>query len=197
MKVVGICGGVGSGKSVVVRLLHQLYGMPYFDSDTQAKALYYDEALRREMIQTFALDPIDADGQLKKAELRQLLTKPDSKEHVERLIHDALRAKWQRWRAEREAEGVHVVVLESAILFTSGYYRLCDTVLAVESDRETRRRRVEQRDREIATGHFERIEALQEEEAKECRMRADACIHNSEGLSVVHQVEKWYSTLGV
>ena len=195
MKVVGICGGIGSGKSVVVQVIHQIYNVPYFDCDHHAKELYYEHSLREQMVQSFGLDPIDANGQLKKAELRQLLMAEGSKKSVEQMIHNALQTKWLEWKAQQATNGAGLAIMESAILFTSGYYKYCDSVLAVECSSNIRKRRVEQRDEAAGAGHFKRIDTLQKKEKEEWKKRADTQINNSGELSLIHQIEQWYSTI--
>lgn len=83
--VIGVCGGIGSGKSVVRRVLGLLLDCPTYDCDTRAKALYQAPAVRAEITSLLHEDPIDQDGRLKK----ELLSSALHDEHLGHYLRES------------------------------------------------------------------------------------------------------------
>lgn len=185
-RVVGVCGLIGSGKSVVRRMLQIVYGCPSFDSDDEAKKLYFSSTLRGEMRRRLSIDPI-RDGVIDKTLLHHCLQNPETRKELEEIVHSALEDRWHQWLSVQEAP---VVVLESAILYTSGYHEFCDRIIAVTAPAEIRRARVLHRDGVERAERFESIEGMQVKERDLQMSRADHRIHNDGVQSVIRQVEE-------
>ncbi|MBR8703934.1 dephospho-CoA kinase [Porphyromonas levii] len=190
-KVIGICGLIGSGKSVVREALTTLYDIPCFDSDSVAKGVYFDALVIGEIESQLGFLPIDR-GLLNKGRLKETLSNPRRKAILEDIVHRAVAREFEKWRSE---QGTQWVGIESAILFTSGFYRLCDTTLAVEAPEEVRFQRVQQRDSERSIDEFRQIEAIQEEEGRRQRGEADIKIDNSGTSSITRAIEALWERL--
>lgn len=190
--VIGVCGPIGSGKSVVRRTMELMYGYPTFDSDEEAKRLYLDPDVRREVSEQLGFDPI-VEQRLNKQDLDMCLREAGSKKILERIIHSALEVRWGRWLSRHEDSPA--VVLESAILYTSGYYRHCDRVIAVTAPVEVRRARVLKRDGAGRSERFEAIERMQMEERQYQASRAEYHVDNTDECSIVLQIEQLKDTL--
>lgn len=192
MKTIGITGLIGSGKSVVMTLLNRLYGLPIFDCDTVAKEVYYDPEVREKLKSAMNFDPIHTDGMLKKDQLRDVLNDPLRKKILEDMIHQGVGRAFQNWKKEQTSE---MVLLESAILFTSGFHEYCDYIIAVSSEETTRKERVMARDNNMSDKRFETLVKLQSEEEKRQASDADFHIDNNGRISLIQQVEEIYGRI--
>lgn len=143
MYKVGVTGGIGSGKSTVCKLLAE-YGVAVYDSDSKAKELMNSDVdLRRALCEAFGEECYNAEG-LNRGYLsgkvfgdREALAKLNS------IVHPAVKADFRAWA---EMQSSAYVVLESAILFESGFDSEVDTTLAVMAPMEERVRRTMSRD---------------------------------------------------
>ena len=143
---VGVTGGIGSGKSTVCQIFAQL-GVPVYEADKEAKALYdEDTSLREPLVHLFG-DAVYKDGQFQVGVVRErLFNEPALREELNALVHPRVFARWDAWCAERQAEGHAYAIKEAAILFESGADKTVDTVVGVMADKEVRLARVMQRD---------------------------------------------------
>ena len=143
---VGVTGGIGSGKSTVCQIFAQL-GVPVYEADKEAKALYgEDDSLREPLIQLFG-SSVYQDGQFQAGVVRErLFDEPALREQLNALVHPRVFARWDAWCAERQAEGHAYAIKEAAILFESGADKTVDVVVGVMADKSVRMARVMQRD---------------------------------------------------
>ena len=142
----GITGGIGSGKSLISRLLRLLYGIPVYDCDTAAKTLYDTDAdLRDDLIGLLGKALYDTPrGTLNRPLLADIIFNNKEKlTAVESLVHPRVLKDFIRWRADSAAQ---VVAVESAILLKSVVADSCDAVLFVEADKAERLLLTKQRD---------------------------------------------------
>ena len=125
---VAICGGIGSGKSTVCRMFAER-GVALYDSDSRAKALMNEsEELRRALVAEFGEECYKG-GALNRAYLASRVF--GSEEQLARLnsiVHPAVKADFLRWAEEQEGD---YCILESAILFESGFDAVVDKTVAV------------------------------------------------------------------
>lgn len=141
--IVGITGGIGSGKSVVSRLLNML-GYPVYDSDSKAKRLNdTDEEVKRALTLAFGSDLYE-NGLLNRPKLASLIFQSDSnRQLVNAIIHPAVKRDFLRWA---EAQDSDIVFLEAAILYESGFDAFMNKVVAVAAPEQVRIQRAMQRD---------------------------------------------------
>ena len=139
--VVGITGGIGSGKSYVSDILRREFGIPVYDCDREAKRLTAtDEEIRRKLIALVG-SYVFAGGELNKKCLADyLFSDPEHASKVNAIVHPAVLKDFERWAGEG------LVGLESAILFESGFNAYVDKVLFVDAPEDVRLRRAMQRD---------------------------------------------------
>lgn len=138
-----ITGGIGSGKSVVSRIL-SLMGVPVYDCDSRAKRLMEDDIyIRQGLVRMFGEECYDAEGHLNRALLAsRIFIDKDAVKRVNSLVHPRVKADFLAWSEERSEE---LVAVETAILFESGMNEAVDKVLLVWADKETCISRVEGR----------------------------------------------------
>ena len=143
MYKVGITGGIGSGKSTVCRLFEQ-NGIAVYDSDARAKALMAESAtLREQLVAAFGAECYNEQG-LNRAYLAGRVFGDEVElRRLNGIVHPAVKDDFRRWA---DAQRGAYVVLESAILFESGFDAEVDTTLAVMAPMEERLRRTAERD---------------------------------------------------
>lgn len=149
MKIIGLCGGSGSGKGAVSSLF-DAYGIPSIDTD----AVYHDitshpsdclDALASE----FGPSVVNA-GRLDRATLREIVfNAPGSAEKLNRLnaiTHKYIIDETEKIISAYEKDGFRGVIIDAPLLFESGLDKRCDTVIAVLANREVRIARIMLRD---------------------------------------------------
>lgn len=174
MKRLGITGGIGSGKSFVSRLLREVFHIPVYDCDTEAKRLMEEDAeMRRLLTNLVGPSTYDSAGHLNKPHLAAyLFASPQQAEAVETIVHPAVRGDFRRWCAEQEGG---IVALESAILYESGFDNEVDEVLLVDAPEPVRLARAMRRDGSDAEQIRRRMRQQDETLA---RRKAHHVLHN-------------------
>lgn len=138
-----VIGGIGSGKSVVSRLL-QTMDIPVYDCDSKAKYLMEnDEYLRRELVRFFGDDCYCEDGTLNRKWIAsRIFVDKGAIERVNSLVHPCVKNDFLAWSEKQNSD---IVAMETAILFESDMRDAVDKVLLVWADKETCISRVEGR----------------------------------------------------
>ncbi len=179
---VGVTGGIGSGKSVVCRVLQAL-GVPVFSADAEAKRLYGLPEVRSAVIRAFGEGVYIGDVLDRKALADRVFNDAEALRRLQTIIHPAVRRRFQDWAAGQHAP---YVVMEAAILAETGGDKAFDHLVVVSAPEDLRVRRVMRRD---GSG----------EEAVRARMRnqtdeatrlalADTVIVNDDRTLVIPQV---------
>lgn len=141
--IIGITGGIGSGKSIVARVL-RCNGFSVYDCDSEAKRIMtknpeVKEALIKELGAEIYLNT----GEINRPLLSShLFTDVQVRAKVNAIVHEAVKRDIKN---KIEKECGHLFI-ESAILFSSGIDKMCDKVWIVESPMEERIKRIEERD---------------------------------------------------
>ncbi|WKZ67030.1 MAG: dephospho-CoA kinase [Flavobacteriales bacterium] len=140
---VGLTGGIGSGKSVVARLL-QLLRVPVYPADARAKELMEsDSHVRQALVERFGAD-LFASGRLDRQRLAaRIFTDADALRAVNGIVHPAVRADFERWASALDSP---YVVMEAAVMAENEGWRRFDRVVAVACPEQERVRRVMARD---------------------------------------------------
>lgn len=201
MKRLGVCGGIGSGKSFVCSLMARM-SVPVYDCDSRAKALYdTDEELRHQMMQHFGADLYDSPrGVLNRAMLSKIIFEnPEELKWINALVHPLVRADIDRWFSERREEGYVLSVVESAVLLSSEeLLARVDYTLAVLAPRALRLERCLRRSAESSRLDIEQRMAVQMSDADFERL-ADFTLINDGQKHILPQLDailKQISDLG-
>ena len=198
--IVGLTGGIGSGKSTVARVFQAL-GVPRFDADKAAHQIYLNNtSVRNAIIDRFGevVAVRNKGGEardINRKELGKLAFNEDGGlEFLNKLVHPAVREAFEIWLMELPSMTTYVL-RESAILFESGSDKGCDVVLTISTDKEERVNRVLKRDvgsnqsaRKTMMGKFK----AQLSEQKRVEL-SDYVIYNNEEDRILPQVEKLHS----
>lgn len=167
MKVIGLCGGTGSGKGIVCEaFLH--YGIPSIDTD----AVYHDMLSHRSecsvaLASEFGASIMNPDGSVNRSKLRDVVFGANNAEAVatlNRITHSFILKKVDEIVATLESQGAAAVVVDAPLLFESGYDSRCDIVICVIADEQTRVSRVMQRDNISSSDVKKRIERQKNDE---------------------------------
>lgn len=140
--VIGIAGGIGSGKSSVARHLASL-GALVSDSDAQIREALQTQPVRDELRRWWGQRVFDESGRIdRSAVARIVFADPRERERLEALLHPyALRAR-ERVIEQGEREGAPCVVIDAPLLFEAGLDAGCDAIIFVDTPREIRLQRL-------------------------------------------------------
>lgn len=193
MVKIGITGGIGSGKSYVSRLLAEHYGIPVYNTDSEAKRLMLsDEGIRRRLTALLGKEVYKSDGTLNKPLLANYLFADSCHAgQINAIVHPQVKADFLKW-ADRQT-GCEIVALESAILFESGFDNIVDKVVMVYAPVELRIRRVMLRDSTTEEKIRQRIVAQMDDKAKQDR--SDFIIFNDGSRPLNLQLDDLQETL--
>jgi dephospho-CoA kinase len=184
MIIVGITGGIGSGKSVVSRIFRQL-GIPVYDADAAARSLYerHPEVLQK-LQSEFGETLVDAKGRLDRKKLASIVFQNEDKlKLLNRLVHPLVKKDFKEWASLHRA--APYVMKEAAILFESGTHKDCDLVITVTAPTELRVQRVKSRDQR-PTAEIRQVMSQQWSDEEKIK-RSQFVIQNDEDDAVLPQ----------
>ena len=143
MMVVGLTGGIGSGKSTIAKAFAAL-GIAVFNSDEQAKALIATDTQVKERIIAAFGEEAYQNGEYNRAYIAQIVFNNSEKLAIlNGIVHPALAKYFNQWAKKQTSP---YVLKEAAILFESGSYKDCDYIITVTAPEEVRIARVMARD---------------------------------------------------
>ena len=179
--IIGITGGIGSGKSVIAKQLREM-GYAVYDTDSEAKRLIVEDAHVREQMEQLFGEEVYRDGVYQRAVVAQRVFADKSLlAQLNAIVHPAVRADILRWATMQDSPsfrkglGVGICFVECAILYQAGFDALCDKVVAVTAPEEVRLARVLARDHSTIDKVRARMRA---QEAERDIERADIVINN-------------------
>ncbi len=182
--IIGVTGGIGSGKSVVSRLL-RLMDVPVYDCDSEAKRLMCEsEVIRKALIGAVGDGVYDVSGRLDRAYLASyMFGDPERVALVNSIVHPVVRADFREWA---QHAGKTVVAVESAILFEAGMEDDVDVVWLVHAPEDVRLQRAIRRDESNEKAVRSRMQS--QLGAQEYMQRADVVLQNDGCRSLIRQV---------
>ena len=143
MKVIGLTGGIGTGKSAVSRLLRKK-GVTVIDADEATRAVQSrgTDGLRR-LVEEFGPSILAPDGELDRARLAAVaFSDPEARQRLNAIVHPLVRAWMADRQMEAEARGEPYVVLDIPLLFESRGAAGFDDVILVYAPEELALRRL-------------------------------------------------------
>lgn len=177
MRVIGLTGGIASGKSLVSQQLAAL-GATVIDADKLGHQAYLrgTDAFN-EVVAAFGEDIVGADGEIERKALgAKVFADPSARQRLEAIVWPAMRAMMEEQLAELRSEGTDVVVLEAAVLIEADWLPIVDEVWLVTATPETARQRVMERNSLTAEQAESRLRAQLTNEKR--RPYADVVIEN-------------------
>ena len=143
MKVLGITGGVGSGKSEVLRWLEDAYGAYVCQMDETAKELQKKGTdCYRQIADHFGNRVVGRDGELDRAELSRIVFSEEKElQALNEIVHPAVIRRVKEDIAQKTEEGASLYVVEAALLPDAGK-ELCDELWYIYTKEDVRRERL-------------------------------------------------------
>jgi len=175
IKVVGLTGPTGAGKSTVADTW-RLMGVPVIDTDQLArKAVEPNSPCLQELVNTFSQEILNEDGTLNRAKLAETaFSSPENHTKLNAITHPAILTLTRQLLEQAADEGHPVAVVDAPLLFEAGFDTICHHIVAVIASAEKRLTRIMARDN------------LSEEAAK-ARMKAQQpdVFYCRDGVSVI------------
>jgi dephospho-CoA kinase len=187
--IVGITGGIGSGKSTVSSIFSQL-DIAVYNADEQAKALLdTDENLKSKLVDLLGSHILKGNYIDRAAMAKVIFNDEDKLQKANAIIHPAVALHFKKWYKKQSSA---YVLREAAILFESGSHKDCDFVITVYAPEALRIKRVQKRSGMSAEEIKSRISKQWPEEKK--MKLADAVIYNDGSKSLIKQVLHLHET---
>jgi dephospho-CoA kinase len=182
VKLVGLTGGIASGKSTVAAILRRL-GAAIINADELARAVVEPgrEACQ-EIVATFGSDVLQGDGAIDRRKLREIIfNDAEARKKLESIIHPRVRALAEEKIRALEAAGSALVVYEVPLLFEAQIHQWIRPVIVVACDIDKQKSRLKERDDLSDAEAQSHIEAQMSLEEK--RKLADYIIENNGSLA--------------
>ena len=180
MRILGLTGSIGMGKSTTAKLFAEA-GVPVYDADAAVHQLYEGEAAPA--IEA-AFPGTTTNGKVDRTKLSaRVVHDPAAIKQLEQLVHPMLGASRQKFFADAQAANAPVVVLDIPLLFETGGEKRVDAVVVVSTSPELQRARVLARGT-MDEAKLDAIIAKQTPDAEK-RKRADFVVDTSHGLEPV------------
>ena len=184
--VVGIVGGIGSGKSSVARWVASRHGdVLVINGDEVGHEVLKIPSVIHAVQERFGPEALDAGGQVDRRALGQIVFGPHNEQQrarhdLEQIVHPRIRETFEKRIAEAVAAGRRAVLLDAAVLFEAGWNDLCHAIVFVDVPRPVRLARL-QNGRGWSEADVERREKSQQS-VEQKRLRADSIIENNDSL---------------
>ncbi|MFR9648861.1 MAG: dephospho-CoA kinase [Rikenellaceae bacterium] len=194
MKILGVTGGIGSGKSTLCKLLVEYASAQLYCADLKARELMNSHQwLRGSIVEAFG-EGCYSGGELNRAYLAGVVFGCEERlQQLNSIVHPVVRDDFRRWVEQCDCD---IVILESAILFESGFDDLTQIKVAVLAPTSLRVERVCRRDSLSSQEVMKRIEAQMSDD--ELQGRADMCVVNifeedleASAQRIAKMVERW------
>jgi len=140
--ILGITGGIGSGKTTITKYIESL-GIPVYIADDEAKKLLDTPEVIKELTDTFSENILENNLVDKKKLATFVFGNKDNLKKLNEIVHPRVREHFINWVKQTNSE---IVVKEAAILFESGAYKDCDFTILVTTPEDVRVERVIKRD---------------------------------------------------
>lgn len=191
-QIIGLTGGIGSGKSTVAKFIEGL-GYPVYYSDIRAKQIVNDDLrLKEQIIELLGPTAYDSDSRYnRKVVAGKVFGNDTLLDGLNGLIHPAVRLDFETWKGRHHSP---LLFKETALLFELGLNKECDSTILVTAEDNIRMKRVMDRDGKT----YREIEAIMDRQLpeKDKLKLADFVIHNNEGLTELEtETEKVISQL--
>jgi dephospho-CoA kinase len=188
--IIGLTGGIGSGKSVVARLF-EILGCAVFNSDDAAKSVYFNETTRQRVIDLLGKEAYLGEKELNKPFIsKKIFSDTDLLHKLNAVIHPEVKNYFENFKKENTGK---MIVKETALLFEAKTSREVDKIVLVAASDELRIKRVMARD---GLSHEEVLNKIKSQLPQEEKIKlSDYVIYNNEEEFLITQVLKIYGEL--
>ncbi len=184
MLIIGLTGGIGSGKTTAAEVFKKL-GIPVYNSDEEAKKLMNtDTTIINKLKMIFGYDIYDTNNLLNKKKLSALIfNNKDKLNTVNSIVHPVVKKHFSKWVNKQNAP---YLIKETAILFESGIDKDVDKIITVTAPIQLRINRVKQRDSISEEEVIKRINNQFDDEYK--IKKSDFIIKNDNKELIIRQI---------
>jgi len=181
VKLIGLTGGIASGKTAVAKILERL-GAAIVDADALSREVVQPgRDAWKDIVEAFGAEVLQPDQTLDRQKLRAtIFNNPPARKKLEAIIHPRVRALAEERIHQHTAAGYEIVVYEVPLLFEGNLHEWLRPVILVACDLDTQRRRLQERDGlsiEASQKHIDAQMSLAEK-----RRLADYVIENNGSL---------------
>lgn len=143
MIIIGLTGGIGTGKSTTSRFLSDL-GAVVLDADSLGHETYKKgTGLYRNLIKTFGQDILDSNGEINRSELAEIVfTDENLLIKLNSMVHPHIKQSIERTIDKLDKQEINMVVIDAAILVEAGWRNLVDELWVVTAERKTIKKRL-------------------------------------------------------
>lgn len=184
-KIIGLTGGIGSGKTMVANYMKSL-GIPVFIADDDAKIVMKSEVVLHSIKKEFG-NCVFIKEEINTKELaKQVFNNPEKLEKLNAIVHPMVKIHFENWLLQYQKHPF--IIKESAILFESASNKNCDAIITVTAPLEIRIDRVIKRDHTDRESVLKRIQNQWSDEQKVAK--SDYVIQNIDSKSTKIQVDE-------
>ena len=144
MKIIGITGGVGAGKTQILEYLSDKYGASVCQTDKVAKKLQKKGGICYDpIVEHFGTEILDEKGELDRKKLSDIVFgDPKELNVLNEIVHPAVKEEVNKKIKKEERKNTNLLIVESAVLVEDHYNEICDELWYVYADEDARRRRL-------------------------------------------------------
>ncbi len=192
MLKVGITGGIGSGKSTITSLFHDL-GVPIYNSDERAKWLLSNDVDLMDQIKILFGQESYSNNKLNRAHIANIVFQDNDKlKQLNAIVHPLVKIDFENWLLLHKKE--QLVIKEAAILIESGAYKELDVLIVVLADKKTRIKRVINRDN-VSKEEVEKRMETQISDSERLKFANFSVDNNTDQSNLKMQVGELYKQL--
>lgn len=181
-KIIGLTGGIGSGKTTVAKYFASK-GIPVYIADVAAKDIMDDKMVVQEVQSIFSENVILNDGLLDRNVIRELVFKDKSKlEQLNKIIHPKVKSDFKNWVEKNKK--AKFIIKEAAILFETNGQKYCDATILVTAPIETRIKRVLERD---TTSRENILQIIKNQLPEEKKIALATYVIENENLNITYK----------
>lgn len=180
--IVGLTGGIGSGKTTVARLLETM-GCVLYNSDDRAKDLYFDAGVKADVIALLGAEAYSEKGELNTSHISgKVFSDKALLQQLNGIIHPAVKTDFETFTARFSQR---IIIKESAILFETGIYKDLEATILVTAPLHQKIQRVMARNHVTKEEVEKRMQAQWTDEQK--IPLADYVIGNADNQALIPQ----------
>lgn len=189
-KIIGLTGGIGSGKSSVAKIFHS-FGVPIYYSDEQAKTITNKPETLAQIKNIFGSDVFE-NGTLDRKKLGNIVFNNSGKLlQLNAIIHPLVKIDFEEWLQTKQT--FPFVIKESALLIETKDYKNCDFVITVITSLENRIKRVMKRDNISKMQVLQRINNQLPDESR--IIKSNFIINNDIRSTALKEIDEIYKTI--
>ena len=162
-KIIGLTGGIGSGKTTIANYFLAA-GIPVYIADDEARKIMQSAEIITKIKEVFGTSIFENDILNREKLAAIVFSNPEKLEQLNSIIHPAVKKHFENWVLNHKK--FPFVIYEAAILFESGSYKNCDLIITVTAPIESRIQRVIQRDKTTRENVLKRINSQWNDEQR-------------------------------